>query len=468
MNKNEILKIEEEFRDTLENKYAELKTATKDIKISDIKLVGEASTKDKINGKDISQNVFIVDIEIIEVDENGRERVTKQKNYYFGNDCIGGTLGDNQLVYNQNILNSEPDKIKAINELLAKTSEQKIENNSMNKLQTEELAEVLTAYYGEKISENEAQDVLEKMNKFEVEELKEEKEEKKGKDEEDLSKKQADNIKVNGIQETNLNKKVDGQESLGKRLDLEGYDKLYVIYSDKVDEIADGTKKNTTTYSLVGITNDGRARVLNDEFEVDKSSGNKENKNQTKIRADGTATIDSKDISVYTRKSNGARVGCENEQGTVNMFLYDKIKGTDDMVGIQISTSQTREIPIESREIMNRNKGTEHKDAVKNEIQEHTENGCKPKDVRDFDGDKATSSHEHINIEYYVQDILNYEDDGKERIKDVFTEGEVRDKLIREIQGNHENTTIEQIVENIKQEMNQDAMIYDREEHKLQ
>ena len=39
----------------------------------------------------------------------------------------------------------------------------------------------------------------------------------------------ADNIKVNGIQETNLNKKVDGQESLGKRLDLEGYDKLYVI-----------------------------------------------------------------------------------------------------------------------------------------------------------------------------------------------------------------------------------------------
>ena len=103
MNKNEILKIEEEFRDTLENKYAEIKTATKDIKISDIKLVGEASTKDKINGKDISQNVFIVDIEIIEVDENGRERVTKQKNYYFGNDCIGGTLGDNQLVYNQNI-----------------------------------------------------------------------------------------------------------------------------------------------------------------------------------------------------------------------------------------------------------------------------------------------------------------------------------------------------------------------------
>ena len=161
-------------------------------------------------------------------------------------------------------------------------------------------------------------------------------------------------------------------------------------------------------------------------------------------------------------------MGCENEQGTVNMFLYDKIKGTDDMVGIQISTSQTREIPIESREIMNRNKGTEHKDAVKNEIQEHTENGCKPKDARDFDGDKATSSHEHINIEYYVQDILNYEDDGKERIKDVFTEGEVRDKLIREIQGNHENTTIEQIVENIKQEMNQDAMIYDREEHKLQ
>ena len=45
-------------------------------KISDIKLVGEASTKDKINGKDISQNVFIVDIEIIEEHFKGKKEAS--------------------------------------------------------------------------------------------------------------------------------------------------------------------------------------------------------------------------------------------------------------------------------------------------------------------------------------------------------------------------------------------------------
>ena len=59
------------------------------------------------------------------------------------------------------------------------------------------------------------------MDENEIEELKKEKEVEKDKDENDLSKKQAEKIKVNGIQKADLNKKVDGKETLGKRLDLE-------------------------------------------------------------------------------------------------------------------------------------------------------------------------------------------------------------------------------------------------------
>ena len=265
----------------------------------------------------------------------------------------------------------------------------------MNKLRTKEIAEILTAHLGRKISEEEAQQLLENMDKEEIEKLKEEKEEnsKDKKEENKLSKKQTENIKIKGMQKIDLNKKVDGKETLGKRLDLTGYDNIYVVYSENVDNITSGEKRNNTTYSLVGTKKDGTAKVLNDEFEMDKTVGNGATREQTKIRANSTATRDSKDMSVYTRKSNGMSIGCENDMGNINMFLYQKTKEENENVGIQIETSQTPIIPIETREIMNKNKGVYQKDKVQNEIQEHTDHGCNPKDVKDFDGNENTETH---------------------------------------------------------------------------
>lgn len=469
MNQKEkdILRIEESFRDTIVNEFYKNNTKNKKIEIKDIKYVGETAWQDKVNGKPISDEVFLVNIEIKEIDEEGKERITEQERYYLGDKCIGGTIGDNEIVYNGIMEKSEPDKIKAVKELLDRTPEQEIENNSMNALQNKELSEVLTAHLGRNVSEEEVQELLEEMDKSEVEELKDEKEEQKDKDENDLSKKQTDKIKVNGIQKADLNKKVDGKESLGGRLDLKGYDSLYVVYSDKVDDITSGTKRNNTTYSLVGMTKDGEARVLNDEFEMDNTVGSSANRMQTKIRANSTATRDNNDLSVYTRKTNGMSIGCENDMGNANLFLYQKTAEENENVGIQIETSKTPVIPIETREIMNKNKGVYQKDKVQDEIKEHTDQGCKPDNVKDFDGDENTLSHEHIDIDYYVQDILNYEnDDGEEKIKNVFTEREVKEKLLRELEENKDKISAEQIIENVKQEMNQDAEIYDRE-HKL-
>ena len=465
MNQKErdILKLEESFKDTIENDILNQQAENKRIEIKDIKLVGQINWKDKINGKNISDNVFIVEKQIIEIDEQGKERITEQKNYYLGDKCIAGDLGNREMIYKETFAISEPDKLKAINDLLEITPEEEIENNSMNKLQTKEITDILTAHLGREVTEDEVEKMLEDMDKQELEELKEE----KGKDDEKkdiLSKKQADKIKVNGIQKVDLNKKVDGKETLGKRLDLNGYENMYVVYSENVDEITAGEKRNNTTYSLVGVRSDGTAKVLNDEFEMDSTVGNGGTREQTKIRANSTATRDNKDMSVYTRKSNGMSIGCENDMGNVNMFLYQKTIEENENVGIQIETSQTPVIPIETREIMNRNKGIYQKEKVQDEIQEHTDKGCSPKDVKDFDGDENTETHEHIDIVYYVQDILNYEnEDGETKIKEVFTEKEVEDKLLRELKENSETMSKEQIVENVKKEMNLDAENLERE-----
>lgn len=470
MNQKErkILKLEESFRDTIENDILKQQTENKKIKIKDIKFVGSAEWKDKINGQERADVVFIVEKEIIEKSEEGKERVSEQKSYYLGDKCVAGELGNGELLYGETFAISEPDKMEAIKDLLEKTPEEEIENNSMNKLQTKEMAEVLSAYLGRPVAEEEVQKLMKDMDKQEIEEFSEEQENQQEKEPEEkknkLNKKQTEKIKVNGIQKVDLNKKVDGKETLGKRLDLNGYENMYVVYSENVDEITSGEKRNNTTYSLVGVKSDGTAKVLNDEFEMDNTVGNGATREQTKIRANSTATRDNKDMSVYTRKSNGMSIGCENDMGNVNMFLYQKTIEENENVGIQIETSQTPVIPIETREIMNRNKGMYQKEKVQGEIQEHTDEGCIPKDTKDFDGDVNTESHEHFDSEYFVQEILNYENEqGEKQIKEVFTENEVRDKLLRELKENEDKLPQEQIIENVKKEMNLDAGNLERE-----
>lgn len=474
MNKKEreILNIEQSFKDTLENEIAEQNTENKKIEIKDIKYAGKATWKDKINGKDISEAVLIVEKQIIEIDENGKERVTEQKNYYLGDKCIGGGLENNEVIYQSVFANSEPDKMQAVNKLLENVSDKELNEYSLSNLQNKELAEVLSVYLGKEIKPDEVRSELDKMSKDEIEELNKEKDDKKKdeKEENSLTEKQTEKVKVNGIQKVDLNTKVDGKENLAQRLDLKEYDSIYVIYSDNVKEISKTSKEkiNNTTYSLVGMKNDGTAKVLNDEFEMDKTVGNNASKEQTKVRADSTATRDNKDQSVYTRKSNGASIGCENDMGNVNMFLYQKTKEENENVGIQIETSRTKRIPVETRRVFNRNQGVYQNDKIQDEIEEHTENECEPKDVKDFDGKEYTETHEHIDIDYYVKQIQNYEnEDGEQSINEVFTEKEIKDKLLRELDKYKEKISIEQIIEDVKNEMDADAQIYTRE-HKLE
>ena len=469
MNQKErnILRLEESFKDTIENDILNQQTENKRIEIKDIKLVGQITWKDKINGKDISDNVFIVEKQIIEIDEEGKERITEQKSYYLGDKCVAGELGNGEILYGETFAISEPDKMEAIKDLLERTPEEGIENNSINKLQIKEMAEVLSAYLGRTIKEEEVKKTLEDMNKEELEELSEEKEQEnvgKEKKKNELSEKQAEKIKVNGIQRADLSQNVDGIETLGKRLDLYGYQYIYVVYSENVNEINPNAKRNDTTYSLIGMKNDGTAKVLNDEFEMDSSVGNNASKVQTRINADGTATRDSKDSSVFVRKSNGMTIGCRNDGGIVRMSLGQKTIEENEITSTEIRTSKTGYIPIQTREIFNRNKGVRQIDKIQDEVKEHTDEGCTPKDVRDFDGDETTETHEHFDLEYYVQEILNYENEqGEEQIKEVFTANEVRDKLLRELKENGDKLPQEQIIENVKKEMNLDAENLERE-----
>ena len=146
------------------------------------------------------------------------------------------------------------------------------------------------------------------------------------------------------------------------------------------------------------------------------------------------------------------------------MSLGQKTIEENEITSTEIRTSKTGYIPIQTREIFNRNKGVRQIDKIQDKVKEHTDEGCTPKDVRDFYGDESTETHEHFDLEYYVQEILNYENEqGEEQIKEVFTESEVRDKLLRELKENGDKLPQEQIIENVKKEMNLDAENLERE-----
>ena len=214
-------------------------------------------------------------------------------------------------------------------------------------------------------------------------------------------KKDIDKIKVNAIQKADLNRLVDGKETLGKRLDLQGYDNLYVVYSTHVNEINPNAKRNTSTYSLIGINKKGEAKVLNDEFELDSSVGNSGGRTQTKIRSNQTATRDSNDSTVFKRKSNGVSIGCENYQGRVNMFFYpQKTREENENTGIQIETQNIYPINRETQRLMSRGKGTMQIDNIQDEIQEHTDRGHNAKGIDSYDGDKDTFDSTDFHIDY--------------------------------------------------------------------
>ena len=62
----ETLKLEESFKDIIENDIVERQEQNKKTTIKDIKIVGKINYKDKINGQELTGNVFIVEKQIEE------------------------------------------------------------------------------------------------------------------------------------------------------------------------------------------------------------------------------------------------------------------------------------------------------------------------------------------------------------------------------------------------------------------
>ena len=322
----EILKIELDFKDTLNNEIAQSKQSETEIK--DIIYVGDIEWKDRINGNNLSEKLFIVKKEITLKNEKGEEVEKKTvNNYYLGDKCIGGFMDVKSPIFNQYIETAEPEKIKKVKELLQNTPIEELENKSMDKLQKQYIKE-LSEKLGipeEEIMQIDEVDLDEELpTEEEVQETLNTKEAK------DTKQKRIGNEELEKLdirEETKLNQEIKG-ETLGQKL---GLDKAGIHDGEKLvriqkSQLSSKTREGISSQSvdILAVTRkDGSAVILGENI---LRPNTREGTNPTQENA----TIDNNDGTI-DKEVNTTSYEIVNGNGREYINIgYDEVSGNPD------------------------------------------------------------------------------------------------------------------------------------------
>lgn len=439
------------IRDDLESDFSGKNMGNQKTTVKDIIYVGDVKWKDKINGNELSENLYIVKKEITLIGKDGKQSIREVSNYYLGDKCIGGFLGDcKEPIFDERFKLSEPDKIRAVEELLQRVDEKVLEVNSLENLEKKELEEIseklgISPEDIKKMSEMDVEDIEQADEELQNVEEKQPDEEK-----ETLSKKEVE--KISTKTEISMNQKVTDKATISDLLGVQGdgYTKIAVIYSDKLQD-----RENTTKFSFVGIRKDGTAEKLDS---LKQSHGINSSISIQQVNRDGSQVEEKQPDSLYTIE--GARDGKLaidiGPMGTIETS-YVRVPEQDNQVGlgIPIETQSIRPTTNEVRELMNEKKNPR----VMEEIERadlHQEHGDEEVKIQDIDDNPYNNECKNVEVDNeYFQKCIDGIWTGD--VEAVFTRREVEKSLQNAIDSNMQNLPFEQIVKKVKQELEYDA-----------
>ena len=460
--KNELLQEELNIRDNFNYRFRNEATAEKMSYVKDVIFVGDVTWKDKVNGKDLSEKLYIIRIDKISRDADGKETVETINNYYLGDRCIGGYIDNDNPQFNELFERAEPDKFAQIKNLLENTPEEKLEEQSMSKLIEERKQEIAKAM-GINPDEIESIDEIDLETKIPDIDKKEDREERKeleeDKDEDEskkITEKQAEKLDVR--EETDLDQFIQG-ESLGNKLGL-----------DKIG-ITDGVKlARVSTSSLTSQKDVDIDKNAIDTFVV--------------IRATGEAVVLGEDIlRLNTREGTNptqSNLTVDNDEGKVDKevntssyeivngngreFLnvgYDEFTGREikystysdnyaQYVDFELETQRTWMQDSDVREFMN---DWADRYQAEHMLERNAEHGkCAEKDITIIDNDKDNNDHaSHIgyDMQYCIDTILE-----NEYIADIYNERDVREEIINVVGKNKDNKyTNDMVIKEVSEQL---------------
>ena len=466
----ELLENLRNIRENLEKDFMSEDKQNKYTRVKDVGFVGDVKWQDKVNGNELTEKLYIVKKEVTLIDVYGKENIKEVANYYLGDKCIGGFLGDfKDAIFNSNFELSEPDKTNAVKQLLERVEEKELEENSLKNLEIKEIEEIaiILGISPEDIGKL-AEIDLEKLEKAkkeldgqELDDFDENEIGDNGKDvlsEHDKSDEQNEisKVEVEKIStktEIDVNQKISDKDTMASLLGKEGagYVKFAVVYSDKLQDRGE----NSTKFSFVGIKEDGSAEKINS---LQQSHGVNSSVKVQQVNRDGSMVEEKVPDSLYTIK--GAKDGSFavdiGALGTIET-TYVRIPDQNNQVGlgIPIENQSIRPTTREVRELANDNKNPRVIEETQR-AEQHEEHGDTVISKNDIDDNMYNDDCQKIEIDsQYFQNCVD--EIWKDKIEEVFTRKEVETSLKVAMDSNTQNLSFEQIVQKVKQELEYDA-----------
>lgn len=434
-------------------------------KVVNVKYLGSIDWKEEIEGNIIESEKGIYLI-IEQKEEKDGKKIQIDRYYTEDGELLGGNnKSDN---YDYVILNEKyQDKVELQEKLQELDKDGILDLNEIDKERLEEIATSLGIDSKDigRISELDVEEIEKAEEKLD------EYDEEKSQDENsnnDTTLTEEEYEKIPSKTEINMEQKITNNETMASLLGAQdkGYQKIEVVYSDKLQGNGD-----TTKFSFVGIKNErvkdektGKYKTVKRAEKIDnleQVGGIHPNKKVYSLNNDGSKIEEQQMNSIYRIKGKGG----DDKQVAVKIGQMGKIETSllrspkyNNQEAIAAPIQNSKDITPTTREV--RTLMTQEKNPdIKAEIdrtKEHEKEGCEP-NIKDIDDNPYNNTHEHSEtidkayIDACVKEILSNDTVASNYGRD-YVQGKVMNKI-----ENSEYLSKDEIVEDLTKKLVEDS-----------
>lgn len=305
--------------------------------------------------------------------------------------------------------------------------------------------------------------------------VKEEQEKKQNKASSNLENKQENENttkNTNILQEIELSERANDMHDIRKWLGgkiPQNITKVGVIYSDQMNKMKDENGKsydrNSTRYSLVAISKDGKVEPLQKyipELQQRSASGDNPISRKYQVRDDGTVEKD----SILSEYEIGDKIiQLDNkEMGRIEMNIGEEARDSTETMGVQLRDSNTIFVPdtsqrsvIEEYERNGEDTVEENLEEIKAHDKEHKD--CNKATEKDIDGDSSTKSEHVMAMEdAYIKVCARNILDKNPELRDTYNQNDIENKLKEKVNKEYLNKKeLENSLDDITEEIEKQA-----------
>ena len=248
---------------------------------------------------------------------------------------------------------------------------------------------------------------------------------------------------TNILQEIELSERANDMHDIRKWLGgkiPQNITKVGVIYSDQMNKMKDENGKsydrNSTRYSLVAISKDGKVEPLQKyipELQQRSASGDNPISRKYQVRDDGTVEKD----SILSEYEIGDKIiQLDNkEMGRIEMNIGEEARDSTETMGVQLRDSNTIFVPDTSQRSVIGEYEREGEDTVEENLEEIKAHDKEHKDCnkateKDIDGDPSTKSEHVMAMEdAYIKVCARNILDKNPELRDTYNQNDIENKL---------------------------------------